>query len=249
MKFVKTMIILTIFLTISYSSYSATLYWFCAAAVKKPSEEIVKLFNKTHKDKVLFIAGGTGQVLQQMILSKRGDIYTCLDSNFFNQAKQKHLIVKYTKFLRLIPVFGLSKTGEARIHSFNDLFKPGIKIAGGNPKTMALGKTYKLIMDRLDKTRAKRLKMNTKVYAINISQIVNYLKMSVVDAGIVFKSVAYINHFKYVTIPKNINQVKTGYLIEMKYSKNKKAQLELYKFILGHLNIYKKYGFTVMPTY
>ncbi len=225
---------------------AAQLYWFTGAAVKKPTEEIAKMFNETHKDKVVVIAGGTGQVLQQMILSKKGDVYGCMDPKFFKVAYSKGLVVRYKKFLKLTPVFGVSQEAQGKIKNFYDLLKKGVTIAAGNPKTMALGKTYLYILSKLPEKMRKELKRNVKIEAINISQIVNYIKMNTVDAGILFGATARVNHIKYVEIPKKYNKIKTAYLVEMVFDKNKKAKDELYNFILNHLNIYKKYGYRVM---
>jgi len=242
---VKTAVFLLIFFTLAIQTKATELYWFCSAAAKTPSLKIAKLFNKTHKNRVFLIAGGTGQVLEQMRLSKRGDVYTCLDEKFFKLAQDMGLVLKYKKILKMTPVFGISKRGERKVKEFKDLFKTGIKIAGGNPKTMALGKTYMLLEKKLPKKLSRELKINTTVYAINISQIINYLKLSVVDAGILFKSIARMNKFKFVKIPTKYNQIKIGYLAEISFGKSK-AKDELFKFILKHLDIYKKWGFTVI---
>ncbi|WP_025270526.1 molybdate ABC transporter substrate-binding protein [Hippea sp. KM1] len=235
--------ILTLF---ARTAFSYQLYWFSSAAIKKPSQKIAKLFNKTHKDKVILINGGTGQVLQQMILSKKGDIYTCIDPKFFKIAQKKGLVLGFERFIRLTPVMGLSQKGKQKIKNFKDLFKDNIKIAAGNPKTMALGKTYFHILNKLPIEMASKLKSNVKVEAINISQIINYLKQNTVDAGLVFKSTAKINGFDYVEIPKEFNQIKKGYIAKISFTKNKKAQNELYNFILNHLNIYTQFGFDVI---
>ena len=243
----KIFMVLSLILLFCQFSFSAQLYWFCAAAVKQPSKEIARLFNETHtKDKVVLIPGGTGQVLQQMVLAKKGDIYTCLDEKFFKLAQRKGVVEKFSKVFKLIPVFGLSKKGEEKIKSFGDLFKKGIRVAGGNPETMALGKTYALILKKLPRTLSNRLKENTVVYAINISQIINYLKMSTVDTGIIFRSLAKVNGLKFVEIPRKYNQIKNGYIVEVTYGKNKRLKDELYKFILDHLYVYKEYGFTIV---
>ncbi len=226
--------------------YAANIYWFCAAAIRVPSEKIVRMFNATHKDKVVFISGGTGQVLQQMIMAKKGDIYTPLDQKFFELAKSKGLVLKAVRFLKLTPVFALARGSENRIKNFSDLLKPGIRIAAGNPKTMALGKTYAYILAHMPKDMRRKLKRNVVVEAINISQIVNYLKLGNVDAGIVFDAVANMNHFRYVSIPAKYNQVKSGYIVEMSFPSSRQLKDELFNYILKHLDVYKKYGFVVV---
>lgn len=243
----KKMIFFTaIFMLFFNLSNAATLYWFCASAVKKPSEKIASMFNKTHKDKVSLITGGTGQILEQMILSNKGDVYACMDSKFFKMAKSKKITSGYIKFLKLTPVFGVSSQAKEKIKGFNDIFKKGVKIAAGNPRTMALGKTYLYILKKLPKKMENNLKKNVEVEAINISQIVNYIKMNSADAGILFKAVAKVNKIKYIRIPEQYNRIKTGYLIKMKFTSNKKLQNELFNFIIKHLDVYEQYGFEVI---
>ncbi len=239
-------IIIVMSFIFSFNAKARTLYWFSASAVRKSSEKIAALFNKTHKNRVVVIAGGTGQILQQMILSKKGDIYTCLDSKFFKIAQKRGLVLRYLKFIKLTPVFGISKASEKKINTFDDLLKKGVSIAAGNPKTMALGKTYIYILNKLPKEVRQKLRHNVKIEAINISQIVNYIKMNSVDAGLIFASVAKINSIKYISIPARYNHIKTGYLIKMKFGKNAIAKDELFNFIEKHINVYKQYGYEVI---
>jgi molybdate transport system substrate-binding protein len=225
--------------------YAGDLYWFVSAGIKKPSNKIVQMFNESHSDKVVVISGGTGAILQQMILSKKGDIYGCIDEKFFQLAKSKGIVGEYTKFLELTPVFGISKKSSKNINSFKDLINKNVKLAVGNPKTMALGKTYMYILKKLPKDMAKRLKKNITIKAINISQIVNYIKMGNVDAGMLFDAVAEMNGIKYIAIPRQYNQIKTGYIAKMNFAENKKVSDELFRFILKNLNVYRQFGFKV----
>ncbi len=242
----KILFFLVLFL-LPFSSNAGMLYWFSASAVKKPSREIVSMFNAAHKkDKVFLITGGTGQLLERMILSKSGDMYSCMDSKFFHIAQSKGIVKRYIKFLKLTPVFGVSQRSYDKVKIFDDLFKKDIKLAVGNPKTMALGKTYLYILNKLPKNKQAKLKSNVIVKAINISQIVNYIKTDSVDAGLLFKSVANVNHIGFVQIPKQYNHIKTGYLVEMSFAENKKASDKLFEFIKNHLNVFRKYGFEVI---
>ncbi len=230
----------------SHYAYSDNLYWFSAAGIKKPSAKIVDLYNKTHTDKVVLIAGGTGQILSQMIISKKGDIYTPIDSKFLDTAVKKNVIIDYVKIMKLTPVFGVCKEKGNLIKTFNDLAKKGVRIAVGNPKTMSLGKTSRYILSRLPNNIRHKIKNNVVVSAINISQIVNYVKTGSVDTGILFDAVAKTNDIDYIKIPEKYNQIKYGYVALVKFSKNKKRAKELFNFILSHKYIYKQYGFSMV---
>ncbi len=243
---VKRYSILIIFCMVfaAFSASASQLFWFVSAAIEKPSKEIANMFNVAHDDKVIVIPGGTGQVLQKMILSKKGDIYGCIDEKFFKMAQTKGIIKKYVKFIKLTPAFGLAS--GVGIKSFDDLMKPGVVIAAGNPKTMALGKTYMHILNRLPKDKREKFEKNVKIQAVNISQIINYINTNSVDAGLIFDAVAKYNDMKYIEIPKQYNQIKIGYLAEIVFGKNLKAKNELFDFIVKHFNIYKQVGFEII---
>jgi molybdate transport system substrate-binding protein len=81
------------------------------------------------------------------------------------------------------------------------------------------------------------------IKAINISQIVNYLKTNTVDAGILFDSTAKANNLKYIEIPKKFKfEAKVNTLL-LNTSKNKQASEDFIKFIFGNKRIFEKYGF------
>jgi len=231
----------------SFKSSAYTLYWFTGAGIKNPAQKIAKMFNKTRVNKVIVISGGSGQVLNEMLETKKGDVYTLVDASFLHRAMKNHIIIAHKRFLKLTPVFALSKAGEKKIKNFYDLFKSGVKMASGNPKAMTLGKVSNYIMDKLPKDISVKMNQNIAVRCLNAFQIIGYVKNSAVDAGIVLDK-ALIKKFglSYINIPKQYNMNKYGYLTLISYSKRKGKAKELFNFILKHLDVYKKYGFEVI---
>ncbi len=244
----KYLVIISAFVfTFSFKSYAYVLYWFTGAGIRKPAKKIALMYNKTHKNKVVIIAGGSGEVLNEMIEAKKGDIYTLVDSIFLKKAIKHKAIVKYKKILKLTPVFILSKSGEKKIRTFYDLAKDGIKITGGDKKAMCLGKTFDEIMAKLPPKLSNKMNKNITVRCLNVFQIVGYAKENVVDAGIVLdKALIKKTHLKYINIPKKYNVNRYGYLTLVSYSKHKKAAENLFNFILKHKNIYGRFGFNVI---
>ncbi len=241
------LIVCAIIFSFSFSSFSYTLYWFTGAGIKKPAQKIAALYNETHKNRVVVIAGGSGQVLNEMIEAKKGDIYTLVDSIFLKKAQTHGIVVKYKKFLKLTPVFVVSKSKEKKLKNFYDLAKNGVKIAGGNPKAMSLGKAFNEIMKKLPKELSDKMNRNVKVRCLNVFQIVGYVKKGSVDAGIVLdKALIAKTGLRYLNIPKQYNVNRYGYLTLVSYSKHKKEALELFNFIWKHRDVYLKYGFEVV---
>ncbi|MDY6821606.1 MAG: molybdate ABC transporter substrate-binding protein [Deferribacterota bacterium] len=229
---------------LSLNLYAENIYWYLAASMTKPSEIIVDKYNKTHKDKIILITGGSGQLLNKILLSKKGDLYTSANKKYFDKAINKDIIEYGEKFLMQIPVFGISKRAENKISKFNDLLKPNIRVAIGNPETMALGTIYEnKIKINMPKDMADKIDKNTIINPVNISQSVNYIQTMTVDAALIFSSVAKVNNIKYIEIPQKFNVNATAYTGVLKTSKNKKLAKSVFQYIKDNIHIYENFGF------
>ncbi len=243
-------IVLGVLLVCSVNVRAYTLYWFTGAGIKKPAERIAKMYNRQHKNRVIVIAGGSGQVLNQMLEAKKGDIYTLVDSLFLHRAIRHNIVVRYRKILKLTPVFVVSKESRERIKTIFDLARANVKIAGGDKRAMCLGETFDEIMGKLPHRLASALQRNIVVRCLNVYQIVSYVQEGVVDAGIVLdKALIRSTHLPYIEIPEKYNVHRYGYLALIAYSRHKNAAENLYRFIVSHLDVYKNFGFNVLKSH
>lgn len=231
----------------AFNVYAGKIYWYQAASMTKPCKAIVQQYNKTHEDKVVLILGGSGQILNKIILSKKGDLYTSANEKYFQKAQSDGVVYDGEKLLVQTPVFGISKKAESRISSFKDLLKPGVKIALGNPDTMAIGKTYRMkIEPKMPAKISDKIKNNTTIDPTNVSQTTNYVLSSTVDAGLMFDSGAKLNKLKYVKIPDEYNDEVTAYISLVKYSKNKDLAKSFLEYVRKNSDIFEKYGYNVV---
>ena len=225
---------------------SKELYWFLAASMVKPGKEIVSEFNRENMSfKVLLIPGGSGELLSKIMVSGQGDLYTPASRYFLERAIKAGIVKNYVKLLVQIPVLGLSKNIAHKKPSFKDIVAGNYKLAVGNPKTMALGETYVKIKKKMGKKIAAQIKRNERIYAISVSQVVNYIESGAVDAGTIYDSVARADNITYVSIPDNYNIPEYAYLVTLKNCANQK-EVEIFKeFILNHKKSFEKYGFNL----
>ena len=227
----------------SYAS-SATLYWYLAASISKPGIEVTQNFNKSHTEfNVVVVPGGSGNLFSKILASRTGDLYTPAAEVYLEKSKQAGLVLSATKLLRQTPVFGLSQKSVNIIKTFQDLIKTDVRIALGNAKTMALGKTYFKIEQKLIPKMIKGIQNNTTVKAINVNQIVNYVKLDIVDAGIMFDTVAKSHHLPYIRIPERSNVIETAHLITLKFSQYPEHIKVFKKHLVENMRIFSKYGF------
>ncbi len=238
------MLQITLIFLFCSSLYSYDLYWYIGAAFIKPSQKVAHLFEKNFKNvKIILIPGGSQILLQKILFSKKGDLYMPGGKHYEKIADDKGIVVFSKNFIMQIPVFGISKNSEDKIKKFSDLCLPNIKIALGNEKTMALGRIYLKIKQKLPQNIAECISKNCVIKATNVAQIANYIKMNIVNAGILFDSVAHVFHLKTVSIPKKYNVIDKAPLILLKFSKNKKIAKKFLNFIISHKDIFEKYGY------
>lgn len=124
-----------------YSSNEKELTFFCGSAVKVPMDEIIKNYQEEKNIKVNVIYGGSGTLLAQMELSKKGDLYLCGSPDYIEIGERKKLLIKNTARLvaYLIPAIIVPKDNPKNISSLEDLAKTNVKLGMGNPETVCLG--------------------------------------------------------------------------------------------------------------
>lgn len=225
----------------SCSKVSKDIYWYCAASMRKPAGEVVNLYNQ-QGGRVVLITGGSGQVLNKMISSQKGDVYTPASNHFGSVARSKGIVVKEWPLLEQKPVFAY--TEKKTVRDFNELWEKNFKLGTGNAQSMALGKTWIMVQAKMPEDMQKGFDRNIKVTPVNISQTVNYIKTGTIDAGLVFDSVARVNKFAFINIPEQYNQVEKASLMLVNLSSDKKEAEKFIHFVLSNGKIYKKYGFT-----
>ncbi len=246
MKQLTQVLLILGFVVCSARLQACELYWYLAASMTKPGKEVVEKWNQQPGMCHLYlILGGSGQILSQLVMAKKGDLYTPASEGFLDKAKNLKIVKDQQLLLEQTPVFGLSKSGEKLVKSFSDLTKQGIKIALGNPKTMALGKTYLGIEKRMDTQTKEKIRSNTLLKAINVSQVVNYLLTNTVDAGIVFDTTAAAHGIAYVDIPRQISVSNRAFLVTLTFSTRTEEVKDLIRFIHQQNSIFNRYGFNL----
>jgi ABC-type molybdate transport system substrate-binding protein len=122
---------------------SKPLLVFAGAAGKPPTEQAARLFKETKGVDVQVTFGGSGFVLSQMKLARKGDIYFPGSSDFMEKAKKEKLVYPGTEKIitYLIPAINVQKGNPRNIRSLRDLLKPGVRLGIADPETVCVG-TY-----------------------------------------------------------------------------------------------------------
>lgn len=159
-----------------------SLLFFCGSAVKVPMEEIVKAYARERGIKVLVNYGGSGSLLSQMQLSKKGDVYLAGSPDYISIGKKQKLLIPGTdkRVAYLIPAIVVPKGNPGKIQSLGDLARPGVRVGIGNPETVCLG-LYGIELLESNKLLAPVLK-NVAVFAKSCEDTAMLAVLGKVDA-------------------------------------------------------------------
>lgn len=140
-KILATTIALALMVDVAIAENGGKVVAFCGSASEGPLEEAAKVFERRTGTKVELIWGGSGTVLAQMKLSRRGDLYIPGSPDFMAKALREGLVDASSERILayLLPVIAVPKGNPQGIRNLADLARPGLRLAIGNPETVCVG--------------------------------------------------------------------------------------------------------------
>jgi molybdate transport system substrate-binding protein len=228
---------------------------FAGAASKPATEEVIRTFEERTGVTARILFGGSGFVLSQMKLAKRGDLYFPGSSDFMEIAKKENLVYSDSERIvaYLIPAINVQKGNPKGIHSLQDLTRNGIRLAIANPETVCVG-TYavEIIEKNLTSTEKKNFKRNLVNYTESCEKTANVISLKAVDAVMGWRVFQYWDPERIQTVylkPEEI--VRIGYIpiAVSRFTKNRKVAEEFIDFLLSSegKTIFKKYQYLMDP--
>jgi len=176
---------LTLTSTQNAQSSSKGLLIFAGAASKPATEEAIRTFQERFGAPVNVIFGGSGFVLSQMKLGKKGDLYFPGSSDFMEVAKREALVFPDSEkiVVYLVPAINVQKGNPKRIHNLKDLTKEGVRLAIANPETVCVG-TYavEIIEKNLTLDEKAKVRKNIINYTESCEKTANAISLKAADA-------------------------------------------------------------------
>jgi molybdate transport system substrate-binding protein len=155
---------------------------FCGSASKPATEEAARLFEQKTGIKVDLHFGGSGTMLSQMKLSKRGDLYIPGSPDYMIKAKREKIVDPRTVRIiaYLVPAILVQHGNPKKIHTLSDLTKPEIRIGIGNPYAVCVGLYAVEIL--IKSGLLKPVEKNIVTHAHSCSITASFVTMKKVDA-------------------------------------------------------------------
>jgi len=224
------------------------LTFFCGSAVKVPMDEIIAKYQKEKGVKVSVIYSGSGGLLSQMELSRRGDVYLAGSPDYIAIGERKNLLIKGTDRLvaYLVPAIIVPKGNPKNIHTLEDLTNKGVRVGIGNPETVCLG-LYGIELLNANNL-LKDIMPNVAVFAKSCEDTAMLVVLNKVDAILgwdVFES-WNPEEVEWIKIDKNrIPRIAYIPIALSVYVKDKALAMEFIEYVLSPegMAIFKKWGY------
>jgi molybdate transport system substrate-binding protein len=228
---------------------------FAGAASKPPTEEVAKAFKNKTGIRVNLIFGGSGFVLSQMALAKRGDIYFPGSSDYMEIAKRKGLVFPETErpVAYLVPAINVQKGNPKGIKRLSDLAKDGIRVVIANPENVCVGLyAVEIIEKRLSASEKTQFKKNLVNYTESCEKTATAISLKTVDAVIGWRVFQYWDPERIETIPlKKEEVIRIGYIpiAVSRFTSSRSSAQRFIDFVLSDdgKKIFKRYNYFMTP--
>ena len=239
----------------SATSTGKHLMVFAGAASQPPMELAAKAFEQKTGVRVDTVFGGSGYVLSQMKLGKKGDLYFPGSSDFMEIAKRDGVVYPETeqKIVYLVNAINVQKGNPKNIQTLRDLTKPGIRVAIANPEGVCVGLYAVEIIEKNFTPEEKQAFRNNIVnYTESCEKTATAVSLKTVDAVIGWSVFQYWAPEKIETIKLQPSEtLRIGYIpiAISKYTENRQLAQQFIDFLQSEEGklIFKKYQYFMTP--
>ncbi|MEN8906831.1 MAG: molybdate ABC transporter substrate-binding protein [Clostridiales bacterium] len=226
-----------------------TLLIYSGAGLKKVMGKIGDDYSKKTDTKIKFIYSGSGILINQIKMTKKGDLFIPGDSSFIDELKDidgKNYIISEENVAYHKPVLVVSKFEKDKVKTFDDLGKDNINIALGDENT-CIGKLSKKMINKTDLKEA--INKNVKVTFGTVNQVALAVSLGEAEAGIAWYSnyVEYKDKLSLVEIPEEINIIEEISISVLELSEDKSEAVKFMEFVINNgVDEFKNNGYELI---
>lgn len=241
-------VILTAGCTSTDSAENKTLLVYCGAGMKEPMDEIAEIFEDQEGIKIEYTYGGSAQLLSQIELYQTGDAYMPGALAYIQSAMSKGFVDKSENVIYHVISIFVPKGNPANITSLEDLAKPGVRVAIGEPTGPAIGQGTKKMLEKDGLWEA--VSANVVVKSATVNELLVYVAMKQADAALVYEDLFNPEAMDKIDIPKEQGKVDIVPIGTLSFSENKENAEKFMNFVASDEGkaIFAKHGFEIYPS-
>jgi len=224
---------------------AAELHLYAGAGLRQPVDQLIEMFQQRTGHCVMVDYDGSGRLLARIRVSGQGDLFMPGSLFFIQKLEQQGRIHSLRPIVAHTPVIALNQNTKAKIRSLENLARPGVRVALGDPKAMALGKTAAVILKRSG--LAEAVQSNVSVYGATVKQLALYVAEGMVDASIIGRADAFQfrDRIKMISIPEALYDPETIAIAVLDSSTDLKAACALRNYLSAPASrkVFERFGF------
>ncbi len=225
---------------------------FVGSASKPPALAAKAAYEKAHPNVILDMTfGGSGTLLNQIMLEQTGDIYMPGSDDFMEKAEKQQVVIHSTRKIAayLVPVINVQHGNPKHIRTLADLARPKMRVGLAKTGSVCLGDVSAEILKKAK--LEEQVKKNVVTYAGSCEQAQQLVQLGEVDAIIGWDSFRAWAPDKIdnVRIPANLIRVRNVPAAVVVYSKQQQAAADFVNFLASKQGkaIFSKNGYSVKP--
>jgi len=226
----------------------ATLLVHAGAGIRPPLDKLGEMFQKETGVRVDYSYKGSGCLLADICLSKKGDVYIPGETFYMQQAKGKKFITKDRIVAGMTTVLIVQKGNPKKIRGLKDLSRPGLRLGMGDWEAVAAGKAAREALTRAGVF--KEVQKNLVMSALNVIELGNAVKLGHLDAAIVWDATAALykkTEMETISLPDEhrvYSPIPVGVLT---FSKHPKEAERFMNFLASDsaAKVFQEYGYSV----
>ncbi len=179
----RTLALVLVLMVAPLAARAEDLHVYAGAGLREVVDGLARTFEGRTGLKVAVEYGGSGQLLVRIRESGKGDVFIPGSMMYIGQLERDGMVAGKRELAVHAPVLAVNKAAAGKVTSFADLARPGLRLALGDAKAMALGRTADAIVERSGMKDA--ILANVTVRAATVRQLALYVVNGDVDAAIV----------------------------------------------------------------
>ena len=228
------------------TSVSASeLHFFAGAGLRQPVDRLIEEFQRETGHSVVVDYDGGGRLLARIEASGQGDLFMPGSFFYIEKLQEKGKIHSWRPVVAHTPVIAVNKSKASEITRFEDLAKPGVRLALGDPKAMALGRTALKILERSG--LKEDILANVVVYGATVKQLALYVAQGDVDASILGRTDAFQlrDRMDMIPIPDSYFEAETVAVAVLNTSSDLQAAAALRDYMSSSeaIKVFESFGF------
>jgi molybdate transport system substrate-binding protein len=245
------MAILLLFSAVIEVRATESLLFMAGAAAAPVVEELAKAFESKTGIKVEISVGGSGMLLSQIKLAKKGDVYFPGSIDFIDQAKREGQIdeTTITPVVYLVPAINVQRGNPHNVKCLKDLCRPGLKVAFANPESVCLGVFATELVEQFFSPEEKAaVRKNLVTYTESCEKTATAISLKSVDAVIGWSVFENWNPELIETVklsPEEVIRISYLAVAVTKYAKNPETAKKFIEFMQSEegLSFFKRYKY------